>query len=59
MLHVDMVYISCVDTDIREIIRQISEVEILMDLHVLSSPQSENHICSGWSQCMCVCLLLT
>ena len=40
MLHVDMVYISCVDTDIREIIRQISEVEILMDLHVLRSPES-------------------
>ena len=27
-----------------------------MDLHVLRSPESENHIFSKWSDCMCVCL---
>ena len=27
---------------------QIFEMEILMDLHVLRSPESENHIFSGW-----------
>ena len=35
---------------------QIFEVEILMDLHVVRSPESENHIFSVWSVCMCVCL---
>ena len=34
---------------------QIFEVEILMVLHVLRSPESENHIFSIWSVCMCVC----
>ena len=27
-----------------------------MDLHVLRSPESENHIFSKWSVCMCVCV---
>ena len=27
-----------------------------MDLHVLRSPESENHIFSVWSVCMCVCI---
>ena len=35
---------------------QIFEMEILMDLHVLRSPESEKHIFSVWSVCMCVCL---
>ena len=39
---------------------QIFEMEILMDLHVLRTPESENHIFSVWSVCvcvgMCVCL---
>ena len=34
---------------------QTFEIEILMDLHVLRSPESENHIFSGWSMCTCVC----
>ena len=34
---------------------QISEMEILMELHVLRSPESENHIFSVWCVCMCVC----
>ena len=33
---------------------QIFEVEILMDLHVLRSPESEKHIFSKWSACVCV-----
>ena len=35
---------------------QIFEVEILMDLHDLGAPVSENHIFSGWSVCFCVCV---
>ena len=35
---------------------KIFELEILMDLHVLRSPQSEKHIFSKWSVCMCVCV---
>ena len=35
---------------------QIFEMEILMDLNVLRSPEPENHIFSVWSVCMCVCL---
>ena len=31
---------------------QIFEMEILMDLHVLRSPESENHIFNVWSVCM-------
>ena len=34
------------------------EVQILMDLHVLRSPESENHIFSKWSVRMCVCVCL-
>ena len=26
-----------------------------MDLHVLNSPESENHIFSVWSLCVCLC----
>ena len=33
---------------------QIVKVEILIDLHVLRSSESENHIFSVWSLCMCV-----
>ena len=33
---------------------QIFEMEILMDLHVLVSPESENHIFSSWSVCVFV-----
>ena len=36
---------------------QIFELEILMDSHVLRSPESENHIFSKWSVCVCVCML--
>ena len=35
---------------------QIFEMEILMDLHVLRSPESEKHIFSLQSVCMCVCV---
>ena len=35
---------------------QIFNIEILIDLHVLRSPQSENYIFCVWSVCMCVCL---
>ena len=35
---------------------QIFEMEIIMDLHVLRSPESENHIFSDWSVCKCVCV---
>ena len=31
---------------------QISEIEILMDLHVLRFSESKNHIPSGWSICL-------
>ena len=34
---------------------QIFEMEILVDLQVMKSPESENHICSVWFVCMCVC----
>ena len=33
---------------------QIFEMEVLMDLHVLRSPDSENQIFSGWSMFLCV-----
>ena len=32
------------------------EIEFSLDLHVLRSPESENHVFSGWSLCVCVCL---
>ena len=35
---------------------QIFEVEILMDIHVLSSLESQNHIFSVWSVCVSVCM---
>ena len=37
---------------------QIFEIEILMDLHVLRSPESENNISRGWSMrvCLYICL---
>ena len=38
------------------VLGQIFEMEILMDLYVLRSPESENHIFSKWSVCMFVCL---
>ena len=34
------------------------EMQILMDIHVLRSPEFENHIFSVWSVCMCVCVCL-
>ena len=34
---------------------KISELEIWMDLRVLKSPESENHILRIWSVCMCDC----
>ena len=33
---------------------QIFEMEILMDLHILSSSEYENHVFSAWSVCVCV-----
>ena len=30
----------------------ISEIEILVDLHALKSPESENHVFKSWSACM-------
>ena len=33
---------------------QIFEMEILMNLHILRSPESEKHIFSVWSLCVCV-----
>ena len=39
---------------------QIFEMEILMDLHVMRSPESENHFYAfglSLSVCVCVCLL--
>ena len=41
------------------ILGQIFKVEILMDLHVLRAPESENHILKGWFvyQYMCVCFI--
>ena len=35
---------------------QIFEMEILTDLHVLKSPESENNTFSVWSVCMYVCI---
>ena len=35
---------------------QIFEMEILMDLHGLRSPESKNRIFSKWSVCMCICV---
>ena len=37
-------------------LNQIFKMEILMDLHVLRSPESENHIFSVWSVSLCVCV---
>ena len=33
---------------------RIFEIEILMDLHVMKTPESKNQIFSIWSVCMCV-----
>ena len=33
---------------------QIFEIEILVDLHFLRTPESENHIFRGWSVCVCL-----
>ena len=38
---------------------QIFEIEILMDLHAMRTPESENHIYSVWSVCMCVCVCVS
>ena len=35
---------------------KIFQMEILMKLHVMRVPESENHIFSIWSVCMCMCL---
>ena len=35
---------------------QIFEMEILMDLHVMRTSESKNHIFSIWSVCTCVCV---
>ena len=35
---------------------QIFELEILIDLHVMRSPESENNIFSIWSVCVCACV---
>ena len=35
---------------------QILKMEILMDLHIMRSPESENHIFSVWSECVSVIL---
>ena len=35
---------------------QIFEMKILMDLHVLRSPESENHIFRDWSMYVLLCL---
>ena len=32
------------------------EIEFSLDLHVLRSPESENHVFSGWSVCVSVCV---
>ena len=34
---------------------QIFEIEILMELHIMRSPEFENHIFIVWSVCMYVC----
>jgi len=34
---------------------QFFEIEFLLFLHVLRSPESENQVFSGWSVCVCVC----
>ena len=36
---------------------QIFEMEILMELHVLRSPESKNHIFSKWSVCAYVSVI--
>ena len=38
---------------------QIIEIKILMELQALRPPETENHIFSDWSACVCmsVCLL--
>ena len=35
---------------------QIFKMEIEMDLHVMRSPESENHIFSACSECLCICV---
>ena len=35
---------------------QIFEMEVLMDLHVMKSLESENYIFNVWSVCMYVCM---
>ena len=37
---------------------QIFELEYLMDLHVLRSPESGKHSFSVWSVCVCACAYL-
>ena len=37
---------------------QIFEMEILMDLHFMRASESENHIFSIWSVCMCFCVFV-
>ena len=34
---------------------QVFEIKILIDLHVMSSAEFENHIFSVWYLCICVC----
>ena len=36
---------------------QIFEMENMMDLHVLRSPESVKHIFRGWSVCVCVSVI--
>ena len=43
-------------TDKVLILDHILETEILPDLHVLRSPESEKQIFSVWSVCMCACV---
>ena len=56
-MEVTFLFFSCM---IKELLNlgQIFEMDILMDLHVLRSPEPENHI--GWSVwvyvCVCVCV---
>ena len=38
---------------------QIFKMEILMDLYVLKSPESGNHIFSVWSLCLYVCVCVS
>ena len=38
------------------VLDKIYEMKILMDLHVLKNPESENYIFIGWFLCVCVCV---